>query len=68
MADLRALRESAGLTVEVAARRVRVSSTYLRRVEQTGIVPYSLALRLATLYGVGLGHFLRVRRGDGTRS
>lgn len=68
MANLQALRESASLTVDVAAKRVRVSPTYLRQVEQYGVVPYSLTLRLAALYGVGLGHFLRERRGEGSRS
>ena len=56
-----AARERAGLTLEIAARRARVSPAYLRLVERTS-APYSLAVRLARIYGCPLGVFLPTGR------
>ena len=53
-----AIRSSAGFTLEQAAKRVRVGVEYLKRLERGGRVPYSLACRLAALYGVGLDNFV----------
>ncbi len=52
-------REIAGLKLESAAKRVRVTPSYLRSVE-TGrrIAPYVLACRLSRLYGCPLDVFL----------
>jgi len=61
----RAARESAGLSAPDVAHRAGVSVAYLRQVERRG-VPYVLALRLASIYGCGLGSFLP--GGGGTRS
>jgi hypothetical protein len=52
-----AARERAGLALEAAARRALVTPAYLRRVERTG-APFSLATRLARIYGCPLGVFL----------
>jgi transcriptional regulator with XRE-family HTH domain len=51
-------RESAGLSLEQAARQARVSHDYLRQVERTNSAPYSLARRLANIYGSSIQTFL----------
>ena len=50
-------RENAGLSLIEAARRARVSPSYLRQVERHG-ASYVLARRLAMLYGCSLNTFL----------
>lgn len=52
-----AARRMAGLTVQEAARKLRVSPAYLTQVERQG-APYALARRLAALYGCSIGEFL----------
>ncbi|HEX8236059.1 MAG TPA: helix-turn-helix domain-containing protein [Abditibacteriaceae bacterium] len=44
-------RQSAGLTIEQAAKRARIGVEYLRRLERHGGASYVLARRLARLYG-----------------
>lgn len=51
-------RITARLSLKEAARRARVSSTYLRRIELHGDVPLVLASRLANLYNCSLNLFL----------
>ncbi len=51
-------RQDAGLSVPEAARRVRVSPAYLRRIEIHGDAPYVLAVRLANLYRCSANLFL----------
>lgn len=53
----RQAREAAGLSAEQAARRARVSESYLRRAERCGC-SYILAQRLAPLYGCPIDLFL----------
>jgi len=50
-------RASAGFTLEQAAKRARITSAYLRQVEKRG-ASYSLAKRLAALYGCPIDTFL----------
>ena len=52
-------REAAGLTLAQAARRARVGTAYLRRIERHGAAPYVLAVRLAGLYGCRMDVFLQ---------
>lgn len=54
-------RETAGLTVAEAARLARVCPAYVRRAEKHG-ASYTLALRLARIYGCPVDHFLNVGR------
>jgi|LSQX01.3.fsa_nt_gb transcriptional regulator with XRE-family HTH domain len=61
----RQARIAAGLSVEQAAKIARICPAYLRRVEREG-APFSLAQRLARLYGVGIDVFLNFREGRGT--
>lgn len=58
-------RQNAGLSLEQAAKRCRVSVRYLRRVEQCG-APYVLAVRLAALYQTSLNTFLPIHSGRET--
>lgn len=51
-------REAARLTVEQAARQVRICPAYLRRIERHGGATYALAMRLARLYGCSANLFL----------
>ncbi len=51
-------REAAGLTLEEAALRARISTNYLMRVERHGGASYSLAQRLCVIYGCSLNIFL----------
>lgn len=51
-------REAAALTLDVAARKARVSVSYLRRIERHGGATYALAMRLARLYGCSAHVFL----------
>ena len=58
-----AYREAAGLTVDQAARRARICTAYLRRIERTGGAPYVLAERLAKIYHAPVDAFVwRVRK------
>lgn len=50
-------RKRAGLSIAEAAKKARITPEYLRRVELHG-APYSLARRLAGLYGCGIEVFL----------
>lgn len=52
------VREAAGLSLEAAARRVRITPDYLRRVERRGCDSYALACRLSGLYGCRVDVFL----------
>ncbi len=54
----KAARESAGFTLEQAARRARVCPAYLRRIEKRGWTPYVLAMRLSRLYQCPCSLFL----------
>jgi transcriptional regulator with XRE-family HTH domain len=51
-------RINAGLTVQEAARRSRISAAYLRRIEQHGGASWVLACRLAALYQCRIDVFL----------
>lgn len=51
-------RDTAGLTLQQAARHARVGESYLRRVELHGGAPYVLARRLARLYCCSIHLFL----------
>ena len=51
-------RQDAGFSLAEAARRARVCSVYLRRIELHGNAPYVLATRLAHLYGCSTNLFL----------
>lgn len=60
-----AARLKAGLTLQQAARRARLSAPYLRRIERGQFIPgYSTALRLTHIYGQGcsIGIFLNQQR------
>jgi transcriptional regulator with XRE-family HTH domain len=52
-------RAAAGLTIEAAARRARVTPAYLRQIERRGGAPYALACRLSRLDGAPLDTFLK---------
>ncbi len=56
----RLARELAGLTLEDAAKRARVTPGYLATVERQG-APYVLAQRLSKLYDCRIDLFLPVR-------
>ena len=51
-------REAAGLSLADAARRARVSPSYLRRIELHGGAPYVLAKRLCRIYRCSIHLFL----------
>ena len=51
-------REAAGLTLEQAAQRARISAKYLGRIEKHGGASYALAQRLCVIYGCSLNLFL----------
>jgi transcriptional regulator with XRE-family HTH domain len=62
-----AARERAGMDVGAAAKRVRVSVDYLRRIESGTGASFVLGQRLAALYGCPLDVFLcrkSKRKGD----
>ena len=52
-------RDKAGLTLEVAARRVHISPAYLARIERHGSGSFLTCERLAKLYGCSLKVFIR---------
>jgi transcriptional regulator with XRE-family HTH domain len=54
-------RLAAGLIIEQAAKRARVSEGYLRRIERDG-ASYVLARRLATIYACSMNCFLPPKR------
>lgn len=54
----RAARQAAGLSLQQAARLIRVSPEYLARLERTGRFPYHLAQRLSRQYPCRLEVFL----------
>jgi transcriptional regulator with XRE-family HTH domain len=56
-------REAAGLTLEQAAKRARVSVRYLRHVERHG-AGYALARRLSHIYNCSLATFLYPTDGE----
>ncbi|NLB94734.1 MAG: helix-turn-helix transcriptional regulator [Armatimonadetes bacterium] len=58
----RAARKAAGMTLETAAKRARVSPRYLAAREVSG-PPVVLIRRLATVYGCSLDDFVRLREG-----
>ena len=58
MTEAERARTENGLTLEQAAKRARICTTYLRRVERHGGAPYSLAQRLAGIYGCRIDAFL----------
>jgi len=62
-----AARESAGLTIEAAAQRARVTPAYLRQIERHGGAPFALACRLARLYGAPLDTFLKRKESESER-
>ncbi len=51
-------RVNAGLSIDQAAKHVRVCAKYLRQIESKGGASYVLATRLALLYRVPLDVFL----------
>ncbi len=51
-------REKVGLSLHHAARRARISASYLRRIERHGGTPYILAVRLAHLYQCSIHVFI----------
>ena len=53
-------RLASGLSIEQAARRVRVSTKYLERVERHGGASFPLAQRLARAYQCSISVFLKV--------
>jgi len=55
-------RESAGLSLDEAAKRARVCSAYLRAVERRGGASFVLAMRLARLYSCSANVFLYTGR------
>jgi hypothetical protein len=55
--NAQAARESVRLTLQMAAKRVRITPRYLRHVELHG-APYVLARRLAALYQCPMALFL----------
>lgn len=57
MSDAKSARMAAGLSVEAAAKRARISADYLKRVERRG-APYSLARCLARIYRCRIDLFL----------
>jgi transcriptional regulator with XRE-family HTH domain len=64
LSPARAAREAAGLSLEVAAAKARVSSRYLSGLERSGQFPLHLAERLSRIYGppIGLSDFLPLPR------
>lgn len=54
-------REDAGLTIEEAAKKARISVGYLRQVERTSAC-YTLACRLSRLYDCDMKVFLPQRK------
>lgn len=58
-AKIVAAREAIGLTPEEAARRARVTSAYLHRIERNGGASYVLACRLSRLYNAPIDIFLK---------
>lgn len=63
MTPSRSAREAAGLTLEAAAKRARVSPAYLRKLEAGGQYSYVLAVRLSRIYGAsGTAFISRGRR------
>jgi transcriptional regulator with XRE-family HTH domain len=50
-------RAKAGLTLDQAARRARITPAYLRHIERCG-APYTLAVRLAHIYRCSIHLFL----------
>jgi hypothetical protein len=62
MTEAAQARAQAGLALEDAAKRAHVCTSYLRAVEIRGGASYSLALRLARLYGSSANIFLYGRR------
>jgi transcriptional regulator with XRE-family HTH domain len=59
-------RMKAGLSLEEAAKRARVCSAYLRRIERSGGCSYPLAVRLARLYRCSANVFLYRSKGSET--
>ncbi|MGV3723910.1 MAG: helix-turn-helix domain-containing protein [Actinomycetota bacterium] len=57
----RAARERAGLSLEAAAKYLRVSPAYLRQCERSGQFAFHTAARLARRYGARLEDFLPTR-------
>ncbi|WP_394794921.1 helix-turn-helix domain-containing protein [Armatimonas sp.] len=55
-------RTARGWSLEKAAKRLRVTSKYLRSVELGAGAPYALAERAAPLYGVSLLAFRPMRK------
>ena len=51
-------RERAGLTIEQAARKARISAAYLRKVERGGCDSFPLAERLSEILGCRIDLFL----------
>lgn len=65
----RVARESAGLDLEPAARKLRVSAPYLAKMERAGGFPFILAERAAALYRCDLKAFLyTTTKGSGSLS
>lgn len=51
-------RVAAGLTPDTAAKKLRICTPYLKRIERRGNAPYHLAMRLAKLYSCSAHLFL----------
>ena len=66
MSDARSAREGAGLSLEAAARKARIGTSYLRRIERQGGASYALAVRLAAIYTCDLKSFLYANSGKET--
>lgn len=54
-------RELAGYSLDQAAKRAGVTTSYLRRIERSGGCSFLLAQRLARLYGTSIDIFLGVQ-------
>jgi transcriptional regulator with XRE-family HTH domain len=58
MTSAKQARITAGLTLEAAAKRARITPQYLRQIEQANNAPYHTARRLAAIYGAPIQVFL----------
>jgi transcriptional regulator with XRE-family HTH domain len=60
-------REAAGFTLEQAAKKARICTSYLRAIEKgRGTCSYPLAMRLSRLYRCSANVFLYTKKGSET--
>jgi len=59
MTGPRQYREALGLTVEGAAKRARICTTYLKRIEKRGGGSFALIERLSVIYEAPMDAFIR---------